>query len=252
MENFNSSLADMARYLKTLLPSDIPHLNVQAFREFMALLYDQLIEDSEKYDKPNKTRSLSIAVDFPFIYHIRSVLLNIGYHGILHGDTLSFNGQNTLLPIICCEGMESSSKISLPKLQIYLEFLNECGMYFEGEVTYPDNPAVLEGLKIMAAAQRDMKWKTNDEVFLRCDYHAVSNGKANPCDVIYNFATQFSPEIEGRILRMHQYYINQGLECIAKIGLKNSFTYKQKGTIIHEISYTFANGLKGVAKCQDF
>jgi len=55
-------------------------------------------------------------------------------------------------------------------------------MYFEGleqgaliEVTYPDNPAVLTGLKIMSVAQREIKWKTKDEVFLRCNYCALSN-----------------------------------------------------------------------------
>lgn len=239
----NNTLADMARYLKTLLPPRVSHPSVQAFRDFMVLLYDLLFEDSKKYDKPNKTPSLSIAVDFPFIYHIRSVLLNIGYHGELQVDTLSFGGLKTLAPIICCEGMESSSKISIPKLEAYLEFLNECGMYFHGEVTYPDNPAVLEGLKIMATAQRDKKWKTNDEIFLRCDYCAVCGEKINIDGAINDFAAKFAPETRDEIVHMHQNFIAQGLKCTVRIGLKNSFQYKQSGKIVHEIANSFATGL---------
>ena len=45
------------------------------------------------------------------------------------------------------------------------------------EVTYPDNPAMLIGLKIMSIAQRDLQWKTKDEIFMRCDYRALTNEK---------------------------------------------------------------------------
>ena len=45
------------------------------------------------------------------------------------------------------------------------------------EVTYPDNPAMLIGLKIMSIAQRDLQWKTKDEIFLRCDYRALTHEK---------------------------------------------------------------------------
>jgi len=208
-----STLGDMARHLQSLLPVEIPvnypikpmFTNIEieenirngmvALLDFMRLFYGLLAEISKQYDKPKPQSRLgktpSIAVDFPFIYHARSILLNIGYNSKLNDNVLSFCGIKTLNPIICCEGMEATTKISMPKLISCIGFLNDCGMYFEGldfdtpshcmaddrpiEVTYPDNPVVLVGLKIMAVAQRDLQWKTKDEVFLRCDYHALAS-----------------------------------------------------------------------------
>jgi len=208
-----STLGDMSRHLKNLLPVEIPasypiksmftniaveesiQSGIIALLDFMRLFYDLLAESSEQYDKPKSQSRLgktpSIAVDFPFVYHAKSVLLNIGYHGNLNDNVLSFNGIKTLNPIICCEGMEATTKISKPKLINYINFLSDCGMYFEGidfdiqnpcmaddrliEVTYPDNPDVLVGLKVMAIAQRELQWKTKDEIFLRCDYRALAS-----------------------------------------------------------------------------
>jgi len=208
-----STLGDMARHLKNLLPVAIPKnypvksmfTNIEneenirngiiALLDFMRLFYDLLAESSEQYDKPKSQSRLgktpSIAVDFPFIYHAKSVLLNIGYHGNLDDNVLSFSGLKTLNSIICCEGMEATTKISKPKLINCISFLGDCGMYFEGidfdmpnlcmaddrliEVTYPDNPDVLVGLKVMAKVQRELQWKTKDEIFLRCDYRALAS-----------------------------------------------------------------------------
>jgi len=208
-----STLGDMARHLQSLLPVEIPasypiksmFINIEieenirngmvALLDFMRLFYGLLAENSKQYDKPKPQSRLgktpSIAVDFPFIYHTKSVLLNIGYHSKLNENVLSFSGIKTLNPIICCEGMEATTKISMPKLIACISFLNDCGMYFEGidfdthshnmaddrfiEVTYPDNPDVLVGLKIMAIAQRDLQWKTKDEVFMHCDYRALAS-----------------------------------------------------------------------------
>jgi len=206
-----STLGDISRHLKNLLPVEMPvsypinsmFTNIETeenirngmigLLDFMRLFYSLLAENNEQYDKPKSQSRLgktpSIAVDFPFIYHAKSILLNIGYHSRLSDNVLSFSGIKTLNPIICCEGMEATTKISIPKLIGCISFLNDCGMYFEGidfetpnpciadnnliEVTYPDNPDVLVGLKIMAIAQRDLPWKTKDEVFLRCDYRAL-------------------------------------------------------------------------------
>ena len=206
-----STLSDVARHLKNLLPIEIPESypikpmftnitdeegirgGIVALLDFMRLFYDLLADSGEQYDKPKspsrRGKTPSIPVDFPFIYHAKSVLLNIGYHGKLNDNVLSFCGLKTLSPIICCEGMEATTKTSKPKLISCIRFLSDCGMYFEGidldmpnpcmtdnrhiEVTYPDNPDVLVGLQVMAIAQRDLLWKTKDEVFLRCDYHAL-------------------------------------------------------------------------------
>ncbi|MCL1807396.1 MAG: hypothetical protein FWG31_06815 [Oscillospiraceae bacterium] len=274
-------LAGMARYLKNLLPSEIPagysvnpmftkieseetiRNGVFAFRGFIDQLYDLLIADGEQYEKPNAKnlqRPPSLAVDTPFIYHVRSVLLNLGYHSRVSGDSLTFCGLKTLTPIICCEGMEATSKISAPRLMECLRFLSGCGIYFEGidldaakpvithdewiEATYPDNPALLTGLKIMAVAQRDLRWKTNDEIFLRCDYRALSNDKTNAADALKDFISPFSSEIQEFILYLHQKSILAGLKCTVKIGLKNSFHYAHKKNAVWELSSSFADGYR--------
>ena len=216
MDKKVKTFSDMARYFRNLLPAEIPinyaikpmftsieseeniRNGVLALKEFMDLFYDLLIKDGKKYEKPKSLkvkpdRNTSYPVDFPFIYHIRSVLLNIGYHGKLNDGILIFYGLEKLSPIICCEGMQATTKISTPKIINCLRFLNECGIFFEGfdidteksimadkrpvEVTYLDNPSMLTGLKIMAIAQRDLQWKTKDEIFMRCDYRSLSNEK---------------------------------------------------------------------------
>jgi len=277
------TLGDMARYLQNLLPAEIPagysikpmftcienEENIQngilALKDFMTLFYDLLIEDSIKYEKPksvngNADRKPSLAVDFPFIYHVKSVLLNIGYHSILSDGVLTFSGLKTLATIICCEGMEATTRISTPKLMGCLRFLNECGMYFDGlnldadkpnmarekhvEVTYPDNPNVLTGLKIMAVAQRDLPWKTNDEIFLRCDYRALTNDKMDVADALKAFVNPLSSEIQKCILHLHKKYLEKGLKCTVKSGLKNSFLYTHNKKVVWELSSSFANGCR--------
>jgi len=281
---------DMARYLRNLLPPEIPadysikpmftsieseeniRAGIFALRDFMGLFYDLLIEDSQKYEKPksvnNKAnRNPSLAVDFPFIYHAKSVLLNIGYHSILNGGVLTFSGLKTLTPIICCEGMEATTKISIPKLMECLRFFSECGMYFEGldldaaksniaserliEVMYPDNPNLLTGLKIIAVAQRDLHWKTNDKIFLRCDFRALTDDKTDAADVLKDFINPFSPEIQEHILHLHQKCLEKGLTCMVKTGLKNSFLYAHKKNTVWEISSSFADGYRVFIKASN-
>jgi len=283
-----NTISDMARYLKSLLPAEIPvkysikpmftsieseeniRNGILALKDFMNLFYDLLIEGSESYEKSRSTndnRNPSIAVDFPFIYHTRSVLLNIGYHSALNGDALIFSGLKTLAPIICCEGMEATTKISVPKLMGCLRFLNECGMYFEGfdldaakpdtagerliEVTYPDNPNLLTGLKIMAVAQRDLPWKTNDEIFLRCDYRALTMDKTDAADALRDFVSPFSSETQEYFLQLHQKCLEKGLDCKVKIGLKNSFLYSHKKAAVWELSSSFADGYRIFVKMFD-
>ena len=289
--SMNKTLSHMAQYLQNLLPTGAPanysikpifaniereeniRRGVFAFKDFMSLIYELLINDGKRYEKPGlmtrkSGRNPSLAVDFPFIYHVRSVLFNIGYHSILGGEALTFSGLKTLAPVICCEGMEATTKISAPKLISCLRFLNECGMYFEGfdldaekpcmasqrliEVTYPDNPDVFTGLKIMAIAQRDLPWKTNDEIFLRCDYNALSNEDVDAMDALKNLIRPLPSEIQEQVIHLHQKSMENGLSCTVKTGLKNSFTYARKKNVLWEMSSSFANGYQIFASDEQY
>jgi hypothetical protein len=154
--------------------------------------------------------------------------------------------------------MEATTKISAPRLMECLRFFSGCGLYFEGvdldaakpamtgdewiEATYPDDSAVLTGLKIMAVAQRDIRWKTNDEIFLRCDYRALSNDTIDIAGALNNFIGPLSSEVQDYILRLHQKSLEKGLKCTVKHGLKTSFLYKAGKTAVWELSASFAEG----------
>ena len=134
------SLEEVAVFFKSQLPLEIPasypissmftsieseesiRKGITALLDFMWLFYELLAENGEQYEKPKSPSRIgktpSLAVDFPFIYHAKSVLLNIGYYGTLNGNVLSFCGIKTLATIICCEGMEATTRISVPKLTI--------------------------------------------------------------------------------------------------------------------------------------
>lgn len=59
---------------------------VLAFRKFMYQLCDVLIADADLYDYHKKNARdfddrVTISIHFPFIYNVKCLLLNIGFHG---------------------------------------------------------------------------------------------------------------------------------------------------------------------------
>ena len=46
-------------------------------------------------------------------------------------------------------------------------------------VRYPENPAMLAGLKALAIAETDFRSLVNQDVLLRCDYRALTQGETD-------------------------------------------------------------------------
>jgi hypothetical protein len=110
--------SEMAAYIKKLIPADIPEVyplnpilksisndenirnGVLAFRGFLYGIYDRFIAEGSQYDKPPKNPeddsghegAGTLAVGYPFIYNVTTILLNIGYYG-----KLTENGGSILL-----------------------------------------------------------------------------------------------------------------------------------------------------------
>ncbi|GMQ62082.1 hypothetical protein AN2V17_13130 [Vallitalea sp. AN17-2] len=203
------TMGDMAKFLKQLIPVNIPERytinsmfrnisdeedirnGVLAFRDFLYRFCDCLISDNTICDVPKKGKKkfsdeTTLTVEFPFLNNIKSILINIGQHGILSekGDSLLVNGWE-LLSVKRSLNKNSTAKISVPQMIKSMRFLTECGIDFDGidlsmkktdiskieavEITYPDYPIMLTGWKVLGIAQNELSSRKNDDILLRCD-----------------------------------------------------------------------------------
>ena len=183
------SISEMAQFMKSILPAEIPETykvnpmfegitdeesirnGILAYRDFLQILYDQLIENGSRYDKPSSqtdkddAHHVSLKVAYPFIYDIQKVLFNIGYRGELvnNNSSVMFENWQLLASSIMYGEWTSKEKLSTAKLIECLRVLSNCGISINGidintdkpniskvsavEIAYPDNPAMLIGLK---------------------------------------------------------------------------------------------------------
>ncbi|MCL2095383.1 MAG: hypothetical protein FWH10_00595 [Oscillospiraceae bacterium] len=264
------TLSGTTLYFKTLMPEDIPGIyplkpalksigddesirsGVLAFRDFLRVFYDRLIADGGLYDKPPKQPESGGhpgPPNYPFLTNAKSVLVNIGYHGELAGNgaSLSLGGWQPLTSIISSEGRYLKAKISVPKLIEALRFLTYCGVCFEGidldagkpgmsnvtslNVSYPDNPAMLTGLKVMSVAQKDFHVRGNDYAFLRCDYRALGDGDIDADSLFDDFGRLLSVKTRAFASGLRRRYLDRGLTCRAEMRgmcLRFIFSLKNK------------------------
>ncbi|MDR0325327.1 MAG: hypothetical protein LBI19_04430 [Oscillospiraceae bacterium] len=259
-------IKDMAKSMKAWIP-DIPAAysvkpefwgiadeesirnGVLAFRDFMLLLYDRLMTDGNLYDKPPKEEghvSRAFEATYPFLNHLRSVLVNMVYQGSLSAQTLYVNWES-LVHILGPRGeWMSKAKISGPKLIEVLRFLTRCGVHVSGidldakksnlsqaktlVITVPDNPAVLTGMKVMATAHKRFDDKDYNDVLLRCDYRILKAEKTDVMEFLKEFANPLPEKARDFALSLHRRYIEQSLRYRAIIGLGHRFLYFHKNT----------------------
>ncbi|MCK8061140.1 MULTISPECIES: hypothetical protein [unclassified Fusibacter] len=252
------TLGDMARYLKQLLPVNVPDTykistmyasiseeenirnGVLAFRDFIDRLCDCLIEDESLCDilrkgKEKFSDETTLTVEFPFLNNIRSILINIGHHAILseNGDSLMVVGWD-ILSLKKSLNKNSTAKISGPQMIQCLRFLTECGICFIGidlsakkpdvskveaiEIMYPDHPIMLTGWKVLGYAQNELATRKNDDILLRCDYRVLKNGDAAISPVVKEFVHPLPDALENLVLQLHQHYLDSGMECNVELG----------------------------------
>ena len=269
------TLGDMAKHLKNVITPEIPvtyevntmfvnisneediRKGVLAFRNFLYQLCDVLIVEGDSYDNHKKNAHefddrVTISVYFPFLHNVKCLLLNIGFHGVLTDNAVSLTVGNNIF----------NSKIPVSKTIECLRFLTDCGILIEGinlndkkpdllkveriNISYPDNPVMLTGLKVMAIAEIEFdrlasKSKVNksgtisycrfSDILLRCDYRVLKNNEVDVISILKDTMNPLPINVQDFILELHQRYLDKGLKCnveIKDLWIKIKYSYKSK------------------------
>jgi len=224
-------LTDFAKHMKGLvleMPADYSAKDIQAFHDFLHQFFDYIATVGDQHDKPKPNANrvwggINFTMDYPFLRDMAAVLMNIGICAEFNiiGDALVIGGAE--LAIIL-------KKAKVPKPATYLRHLTDCGIEFFGidldtekpdlakaqtiEISYPDNPAMLHGLKIMANAQikinkkryKEGSWacvNTIDNIFLRCDYNALEDAELEQTAIITDILKPFPHDTQQLVLSIH-------------------------------------------------
>ncbi len=286
------TMGDMAKLLKQLIPVNIPETytiksmfrnisdeedirnGVLAFRDFLYRFCDCLIADNSLCDIPKKGKKkfsdeTTLTVEFPFLNNIKSILLNIGQHGILSekGDSLMVNGWE-MLSAKRSLNKNSTAKISVPQMVKSMRFLTECGINFDGidlsmkkpytskieaiEITYPDYPIMLTGWKTLGIAQNELSSRKNDDILLRCDYRALKNEDREVSSILKDFVYPLSASLQELVFKLHQRYLDSGMKCSVELGsFCVHFIYSYKGKAIWRFSTSLHNGYRIILKTKN-
>jgi len=286
------TMGDMAKFLKQLIPVNIPETytinsmfrnisdeedirnGVLAFRDFLYRFCDCLIADNSLYDVPKKGKNnfsdeITLTVEFPFLNNIRSILINIGYHGILSekGDSLLVNDWETL-SVKKSLNKNSTAKISVSQMIKSMRFLTECGMDFNGIdlsmkkpdiskieaiiITYPDHPIMITGLKALAIAENELSYRNNNYILLRCDYRALKNEDTEVSSMLKDFVYPLSAAVQEVVLKLHHHYLSSGMQCNVEFRMLSvHFVYLYKRKAICRFSTSLNNGYRIILKTKN-
>lgn len=249
-------ISEIAKYIKSLIPANIPKTyalkpmfksiasednirnGVVAFRDFLYLFCDHLISVGHLYVKlPKNPKS---DTDYPFLYNVTDLLADIGYHSKLSesGNSLLLTELPSFIASIDENGNINKPKNSVSKLIECLQFLTLCGFAFTGidleakkidiskfkllEVSYPNAPILLTGLKAMSIADIELRVKRykndfNHDNLLRCDYRLMKAEDSDVLDVLKDFVNPLPEKVQKIALELHQHYIDMGMTCVTII-----------------------------------
>lgn len=215
---------------------------VLAFRAFLIRLYDVLYAKGDIYDNSKKIahdyeNRTTLSVYYPFLHNISTILMKIGYYGIPAENSQSLASGNIIL----------GKKLTVTKTLECLRFLSDCGICIDGidinekkqnlsdiktiKITYPDNPTMLTGLKVMAIAEIDYGTLVNQDVFLRCDYRVLKKDDSDVLSIVQDTIKPLSEDVQDFILQLHQRYLNKGLTCNVEVKgfhIYMKYCYKRK------------------------
>lgn len=248
---------------------------VIAFRDLLYLVCDRLIDDGSLYDKSSKSTQNcdfhpSLSVSYPFLNNVKSILFNIGYHGKLieNDEVILIDDIKVLTSVINAEGRQLKAKISSPKLIQALKFLTYCGFNFDGvdlngrkldlskiaslKVSYPDNPVMLIGLKVMAIAQKELNSKGNHNIFLRCNYRVLKEEETESTSILKDFVAPLPEVVQDFALKLHKRYLDAGLTCRVDVFyLSFRFIYSHKSKEIWTFSASLESGYRIIINAQN-
>ncbi|HEY8390524.1 MAG TPA: hypothetical protein VIL26_06220 [Clostridia bacterium] len=227
---------------------------VGAFRSFLARLYDTLYDKGDVYDISKKNphgneNRTTLSIYYPFLHNLRIILIRIGYFGVLDQNEQA----------LVCGNNVFNEKQTVAKNLECLRFLSDCGLSIEGmdinlkkqdlkeiktiKITYPDNPAMLTGMKVMAISEGKYGTLVNQDVFLRCDYRAIKKDKTDELFILKDTIRSLSLDVQNFILHLHQRYLDKGLKCVVEIkGFHVYIKYCYKRQDVWGINASLNNG----------
>ena len=243
---------EYALYIKNMMPANIPETyalkpmfenisgeenirkGIIAFRDYLYLFCDRLISDGHLYSKPRKTKNLE---DYPFLNNINHLLIEMGYHSKFNENKDSLLIDE--MPLFTA----SKPKVPFSKQIECLRFLTLCGFVFTGidldakkidfsegqllEVTYPANPLLLTGLKVLSTAAKELwiRFYNNADNLLRCDYRVIKAEDSDTLDILKDFLQSLPEKLQEFALELHQRYTDMGMTCIMLHDDANHFAY---------------------------
>ena len=233
-------ISEYAKYIKNVIPDFIPEIydlhprfrsvaskdciqkGLIAFRDFMHVLCDRLISEGYLFTQPQKTRNQS---DYQFLHYLNYLLIDIGYYGDLNvrGDLIFIKE----IPAFTT----SKYKIPISKQMDVLRFLSLCGFVFNDkdlyekmpeisddqplQVSFPNNPILLTGLKALAIAEMELRTTrrySNDDNLLWCDYRVLkAEDREDILNVIKNYLYPLPKKIQDFGLELYKHYSDKGM-----------------------------------------
>ena len=273
------SLSEMAGFMQKLLPPEMPDLfgidpcflcvsdednirnGIHGFRDFMYRIYDRLMTSGESYDKPRKEAhefadGVNISEAYPFMSNIAVILTNMGVHGIFNdtGDTLLLEG----IECLTASNAVSNTKISDVRKLECLRFLMDCGMCFGGidisgkkpvltsvpmAVSFPENPVMLTGMKVMALAQQNLANKFIADIILRCDYRVLAKKEIEILLLLKDLLHHQPENLRKFVLKLHSDYIALGYKFESRVSNNVIFTYFCRRKELWRLNLSINNGL---------
>lgn len=240
------TLQDLSSYLKeTLVPirqeaydispvytNEFDEERIQegilAFRSFLVRLYEVLYQKGNQYDTSKKVaheyeNRTTLSVYYPFLHNVSTLLLKFSYYGKLD-DTAQ---------CLICDSTVFHDKISVSKHLECLHFLQECGLVISGidlhqkkpnlseveslRITYPNQPAMLLGMNVMAIAEIEHRTLINQDVFLRCDYRVLKKDETDVLSIVEDSIVPLPDEVKEFVMQLHHRYIENGMTCVVEV-----------------------------------
>ncbi|MDR2570977.1 MAG: hypothetical protein LBD23_11910 [Oscillospiraceae bacterium] len=221
------------------------HKGVNAHREFMHKLCDYLLINGDRYDKPKKiahpfSDRVSLPSNYPFLKNIENVLSGIAVHGEL-------SKCSDLLIVNVAKFRAGLAKLPAVKIIECMDCLADNGFIISGidltdkkaiysnetfEVSYPENPMVLTGIKIMAKAKFECEGTGIYGIFLRCDYRFVIRDEIRPSYFLKDMIRTLPAENQKYIIKLHNKYLDVGFQCtvsiVDELCIRFFYLYKRK------------------------